>query len=424
MSSSLFNNLSMLFIIISILSILYGINIYPKGITSDQNSCIVVAFLSVFILIIYAAFFIFRFFSGEDATVDSIMRVKLYGDNLWYLLKVFVAIYVCSNIAYIIQNYLGTTVFMRIGLWFLFFIVLLTLYLRTAGVELPGRAANAKKNALFSLISNLIFYIPCLLSDFINLITGKLKNSSLGNWIIIGICLFIISLYLSSSWIEKRINTNGGKLLLNRPIYTENNTILANYLQLNGTDILGNIPYNYKYSISFWFCIHSMPPSTNINYDKPTSLMNFGGKPDVLYNAKTNTLTVTVPTNEPKGTVGVKEHTPSNYIELDQYGNRIVYKQEYMPLQKWNHMVIIYNGGTMDVFMNNELVVSSIEVSPYMSYDVLTVGSNKGVSGGICNVIYFDKVIKGTDVNFLYNSVKNNTPPINNSSNIAVVPPS
>jgi hypothetical protein len=93
-----------------------------------------------------------------------------------------------------------------------------------------------------------------------------------------------------------------------------------------------------------------------------------------------------------------------------------------MPLQKWNHFVIIYNGGTMDIFMNNELVASSIEISPYMSYDNLTVGTNKGVSGGICNVIYFNKVIKGSDVRFLYNSVKNSTPPINNSSDIAVVP--
>lgn len=422
MTESLFNNLMSLFIILSILSVLYGINIYPKGLENDKKSCIIVAFLSVFVLIIYAAFFIFRFFSGDDATVESVMRVKLYGDNLWYLMKIFVVLYVCSNIAFLIQNYLGTTVFMRVFLWFLFLTVILTLYVRTSGVELPGREANAKKNAFFTLISSLIFYIPCLFSDFINFITGNLKNSSLGNWIIIGISTIIIIFYFASSWVEKKINTNGGRLLVNRPIYTENNTVLANYLQLNGTDVLGNIPYNYQYSISCWITIHSMPPSTNSSYTKPTSLLNFGGKPNILYNAKTNTLTITVPTNEPKLSSGVKEHTPSNYIELDEFGNRIVYKREYMPLQKWNHFVVIYNGGTMDVFMNNELVVSSIEISPYMSYDNLTVGTNKGVSGGICNVIYFNKVIKGRDVKFLYNSVKNNTPPINNSSDIAVVP--
>jgi len=421
-TESLFNNLMSLFIILSILSVLYGINIYPKGLSNDQNTCIIIAFLCLFVLIIYSAFFVFRFFSGDDATIDSVRRVKLYGDNLWYLMKLLIVFYFCSNIAFLIQNFLGTTVFMRVFLWFLFVVVLLTLYVRTAGVELPGREANVKKNAFFSLISNLIFYIPCLFSDLINFVTGNLKNSTLGNWIIIGISLIIIILYLSSSWIEKKINTHGGMLLVNRPIYTENNTILANYLQLNGRDILGNIPYNYQYSISCWICIHSMPPSTSSSYSRPTTLMNFGGKPNILYNAKTNTLTVTVPTNEPKSVSGVPSQTPANYIELDEYGNRIVYKREYMPLQKWNHFVVIYSGGTLDVFMNNELVASSIEVSPYMSYDNLTVGSNKGVSGGICNVIYFNKVIKGRDVEFLYNSVKNGTPPINNSSDIAVVP--
>jgi hypothetical protein len=421
-TKSLFNNLTSLFIVISVLSVLYGINIYPKGLINDQTTCIIIAFLSMFVLIIYSAFFIFRFFSSEDATLESVTRVKLYGDNLWHLMKIIIVIYICSNIAFLIQNYLGTTIFMHVFLWFLFATVLLTLYVRTSGVELPGRQANVKKNALFSLISNLVFYIPCLFSVFIDFITGNLKNSSLGNWIIIGVSTIIIILYLSSSWIEKKINTNGGKLLVNRPIYTENNTVLANYLQLNGTDILGNIPYNYQYSISCWICIHSMPPSTNSNYSKPTTLMNFGGKPNILYNAKTNTLTVTVPTNEPKDVSGVKQQTPTNYIELDEYGNRIVYKREFMPLQKWNHFVVIYSGGTLDIFMNNELVASSIEVSPYMSYDNLTVGSNKGISGGICNVIYFNKVIKGRDVEFLYNSVKNNTPPMNNSSDIAIVP--
>jgi hypothetical protein len=423
---SLFNNISFLFIILSILSVIYGINIYPNGLSNDKNTCIIIAFLSMFVLIIYAAFIIFRFFSGENggATMESVMRVKLYGDNLWYLMKIIVSVYLFSVVASFAQTYFGTTVFMRIFLWFLLFIVVLTLYLRTAGVDLPGRDANSKKNAFFSLIKNLFFYIPCLLSDFINLLSGDLKNTSLGNLIILGITIIIIILYFSSSWVEKKINTDGGKLLINRPIYTENNTVLANYLQLNGTDILGNIPYNYQYSISCWICIHSMPPSTNANYGKATSMLNFGGKPDILYNSKKNTLIITVPTNDISSSVTKNTviHTPSNYVELDENNRRVVYKKEYMPLQKWNHFVIIYNGGTMDIFMNNELVASSIEISPYMSYDNLTVGTNKGVSGGICNVIYFNKVIKGSDVRFLYNSVKNSTPPINNSSDIAVVP--
>ena len=64
---------------------------------------------------------------------------------------------------------------------------------------------------------------------------------------------------------------------------------LANYIQLNGND-----SFYYQYGISFWIFIDSNPPNTNPNNNQYASLLNYGGKPNVLYKANTNTLMITM----------------------------------------------------------------------------------------------------------------------------------
>jgi hypothetical protein len=86
-------------------------------------------------------------------------------------------------------------------------------------------------------------------------------------------------------------------------------------------------------------------------------------------------------------------------------------------LQKWNNIIINYNGGILDIFLNGELAKSCMEVIPYFTLDSLTIGENNGIKGGICNLIYFNKSLTATNIHFLYNSFKNKNPPITDSSN-------
>jgi hypothetical protein len=147
---------------------------------------------------------------------------------------------------------------------------------------------------------------------------------------------------------------------------------------------------------------------------KYTSLLNFGDKPNILYKGSTNTLMITM---EQKGL----SKTKNKLIDFDENGNRIIYKQNNVLLQKWNNIVINYAGGTLDIFFNNELVKSAIEVVPYMTLDNLTIGEDDGINGGICNLVYFKSPLTTSKMYILYNMVKDKTPPITSNVNKTII---
>ena len=80
-------------------------------------------------------------------------------------------------------------------------------------------------------------------------------------------------------------------------------------------------------------------------------------------------------------------------------------------MQKWNHILINYNGGILDVFYNGKLVKSAKNIVPYMELDAMTIGSANGINGAICNVVYYNNVLDSNSILALYNSVKDKTPP-------------
>jgi hypothetical protein len=274
---------------------------------------------------------------------------------------------------------------------------------------------NAKKNNFVDLLINVILYIPCIFSDIINLIVkeynlAKSQNSQFVTSIILmAISIILFVLYFKLPSVEEKIALQGGTQLVNNPVNTNQLHTLAGYQELNKTD-----EFDYKYGISCWIFIDAMPPNTNPSYSNYTSILNYGNKPNILYNGTTNTLMIIM---EQKG---LKTDNAKTY-ELDDNGNRIIYKKENFLLQKWNNIIINYIGGTLDIFLNNDLVKSEIEVVPYMSLDNLTIGTDNGINGGICNVVYFKEPLTGPNIYYLYNLVKDKTPPVTNGSNKTII---
>jgi hypothetical protein len=56
----------------------------------------------------------------------------------------------------------------------------------------------------------------------------------------------------------------------------------------------------------------------------------------------------------------------------------------------------------------------------HMKLDNLSVGEVDGIGGGLCNLVYFNKSLNSKNIYYIYNTVKNKTPPIvdDNKENI------
>jgi hypothetical protein len=88
-----------------------------------------------------------------------------------------------------------------------------------------------------------------------------------------------------------------------------------------------------------------------------------------------------------------------------------VYDITHLPLQKWNHFALSYANGTFDIFMNGELLKSS-SIVPYSDTHDLIVGFENGVSGKLCNLLYFNEVISIEKIKDLYSQFHSKNPPI------------
>jgi len=285
---------------------------------------------------------------------------------------------------------------------------------------------------------------------------------------------YFLMKYLIMPFYDKKYYSQGGISVVNEPLKTDNVTMVASYQDLNNgvyvdqsniggendgsgletnavsdffrqlLNIESDPKRNYHYALSFWFYLDSFPPSTSSAYNKTSNLVSFGGNPAVRYNAVTNSLVITMKYDDsckiartPKQTVKTKVTSESintlegfnqmqkeirnkiedvkampMQLELDEDGNLIIYVKEGVQLQKWNNVVLNYNGGTLDIFYNGELVKSAIEMVPCITFDMLKVGDENGVSGNVANLLYFNESIDYLKVNALYTSLKGVNPPI------------
>ena len=337
--------------------------------------------------------------------------------------------------------------------------------------KLANAGGFLDKNPYYRLILNILFYIPCLLVNLINKIyqlfgiktpTSSTKSSGTFDstsafppptpseikMLIISLVLLgnhFLWIFITKPFYQSIYYKRGGRQLINQPVQTDVLTNVISYQSLSKSDT-----FDYQYAMSFWFFLDSFPPSTNSSYSKIISLLSYGENPAVKYSSSNNTLYITVKQTNPEyGNEIIKEKEVeintetidkwnnektniNNSIEkvksmnfsndVDSDGHRIIYSHSEVKLQKWNHVVLNYSGGTLDVFYNGELVKSAIGVVPYLNFDMLTVGTENGVSGNIANLLYFDHPIDILTMNALYTSFTNKNPPVIPEDNSVLIP--
>ena len=284
-----------------------------------------------------------------------------------------------------------------------------------------------QKSPYYKLIVNLIFYIPCLVYELIawvllkigiklptldELISG-VKGTNIGSKndiIMLLIIIFINIIYfIIFPYTVNKFAKQGGNVLILMPIPLAKPQTIGTYFKLNGIEVPNGKPlqevgiHNYRYAISFWVYLPSLQQSNNNEY---LTILNYEEIPHVKWNPKKSQLIVTV-----KAQTKVNKNNVNHSEELDTDGNIILYKSTNFKTQVWNNIVINFDGGTLDIFINGELVMNKKQVVPEVTYGTLVCGTT-GLAGKICNIIYFNFTLTMKKIHYLYNLVKFNDPPV------------
>lgn len=197
--------------------------------------------------------------------------------------------------------------------------------------------------------------------------------------------------------LEKQIGNNIGKLksviLINKPVSINKTRYIGDHKNMrtygDKLEASSVYPKNYNYALSFWVYLNSDGP--NYNPNKYKTLIDYSDKPRVLFNPTKNKILITF--KHEGGTI-----------------KRIILKN--IKLQKWINLVINYDGGVLDIFKDGELLKSLPGEIPYLKSDIVKVGENEGLNGGICNVVYYNTHLSKTRIQTNYNILKDNNPPV------------
>jgi hypothetical protein len=301
----------------------------------------------------------------------------------------------------------------------------------------------------------LYFYvIYCLFRDFV------IHNKAVTFYILFVEIALIVWYAMSTQMYTKFQEGDQGRQMFNEP------RTLSKMIAMK-------VPFkfNTNYAISTWIYLMPQPKEHNANSSIFVNIVDYNNKPKLSYNASLNTLRVTVrlPPNfsnlreekqkeaqkdaslyndayEAALAVGSSEEdaikagnqAKTNYTYNNLGDEMLMADIPKIPLQRWHHIVMAYNNGTFDIFLNGVLFRSVPGVFTDMLGSGLTIGSKEGNRGKICNLVFYQGgidptktftenpiAITGDKVTALYNNFASKNPPvISHIFNIAPTEPS
>lgn len=241
-------------------------------------------------------------------------------------------------------------------------------------------------------IINLIFYIPCMLLNALEYLNKDFKQAPFAVYVLLLIEVVLILAYIYVPKLVKAVSNavvvKDGKSVLSEPMLIKNKESLMSYALLNDSkpsDLINN-----KFAISLWTYVVPVPPTT-YPYNSDATIFEYGNyHPRLIYNGSTNKFKAFT--------------SASNSYEFT------------MPLQAWNHIVFNYTKNNVDIFVNGQLVSTVTQRNPVEEAlsvdDVISVGQDDGLSGGICNITYYKSPLFQYEIENIYKLHKNKDPPL------------
>jgi len=276
--------------------------------------------------------------------------------------------------------------------------VVFNLNMQTLNIEFSPNSQGGI-GFIFSFIAKVILYIPCLFIDMANAVAAQFNIAKKQYVVLIILAievLLIASKFLIPVAFDKVINY-GGIVITDKVYPTEMKT------RVNIPHILLSEKKKTNYGISCWIYIHPVPDNTNEAYIENTSLVNFGGVPNILFNAQNGTLSFAVDVNHVGG--GKKIFIFPNSDNMREV--KVIYS-------RWNHVFLNFTDGNMDIFVNGDLVTSMPEVIPLNNPKYIHIGSYPGIYGEACSLVYYKNPLLAENIKIIYESLKNFNPPTSN----------
>jgi hypothetical protein len=241
-------------------------------------------------------------------------------------------------------------------------------------------------------ILNLIFYIPCMLLNALEYMNKDLKEAPFAVYVLLLIEVVLILAYIYVPKIVKAVTDSiivkDGKTVISEPMLIKNKESLTSYTLLNNAKP-GEL-VNNKFAISLWVYVVPVPP-TAYPYNSDATIFEYGNyHPRLIYNGTTN-----------------------NFKSFTSASTSYEFT---MPLQAWNHIVYNYTKNSVDLFVNGKLVSTVNKRKPTEEAlsvdDVISVGQENGLSGGICNITYYKLPLFQYEIENIYNLYKMKDPPL------------
>jgi hypothetical protein len=370
-------------IIIIVVILIAGICMY--NLVTNQISSVVIYFLAFFFfLILYICYYFQDFMKGDYSSEKFIKQITLINLLVYFaglfIYYLFLAISKFSN-KKSTSSSSSSSSSSSILIYLILFVFLAFIYLYYRN------HLSSSTSPYLNLIINIILYIPCLFVILIEYINNQISEKHNTYFTIIIIEIVLIILYVSSIIIKAYYINKNGAVLIRDPIELNEKTYLT-------------IPTSYQtnsskpFALSFWFYMNSQGLTTN----KYFNIINFLNKPQILYNAKLDSLIIDISgntwsnssksSNVPSYVLSDQGSTiDASNILLQKRKTGIIYINEDIIIQKWNYLVVNYNGSTMDIFINGKLVKSANQIVPNINSLSFYVGEENGINGGFCNFL-------------------------------------
>jgi len=250
----------------------------------------------------------------------------------------------------------------------------------------------------FGFLLQLLFYIPCLLIEFVQGLMDELRVAPNMVVVLFAIELLIVLGYLYLPKLLTYLKKDSEHLLIDSPVFLNKSHVVAKYEDFLLDKTKKEMPektddvIRTNYSIGFWVFVNEQSINDGnrknvLSYSSPGSYI---GKPTIKYQGGNLYFTLT-----------------------DTYANNSVAVSLPILNQKWNYVVVSYEDQKVDVFLNGELkhsdTFSNDSFPNYFSTDVIQVGQTDGAYGAIRSLVYYKTPIHLAEVINLYNILKYTT---------------